>query len=592
MRSDLYQELFIPRTEYSVFPIVLPPLSKKEHEQAVINRLRGLYPGNLDDKYIVILPNGKRGNYLALVFFDSLRDDPLSISTLAAGKLCKKGRQNCIIVWGGWVEYIVLDEGKIISSMVALAEERLSEQLTSQAADWFSLNENLPIEANEEKNSTVKVFCTATDFPAEEAMVTESFIFHYIVLEKAILTIPRSSWSCFPERLPQVKRRRLMFAIAACVLAVIFALCLRNWYGHQEAARAARRDTERLIALEAAERKGKEEKLAALTMAWEEQLAEQRVGVYSVIETLASCLSPAVRLSSATLKEDGSFRLDGVSINAIAALDDLQSHPEINETVIGTIVWDGGHERFTVDGTVTRRPLFPEDSLNLEEKISWYEATLALYVKNEPMPETAAAAAHLIQSLLMRNYLKTTRFRYLDANNGWIIESAVSGTGMQMVQAIKEADDALSMRVISLETRNRQDGLDAVITFFVRGPGLKNSSRDYEVHPSLTRIAAFYGVLPGRFSAVSVQTQQQTETGLPVAPPTVSTMPSLLEYVGYIGIFDGRRFIYVKDTRSGELYRLVEGEGSYSYRINSTGLITATLGGSSSPVEVRRNDGF
>lgn len=592
MRADLEPQLFVSRPEYSVFPIELPPLSKKDREQAVVNRLRSLYPGNLDDKYIVVQPNGKRSCYLALVFSDSWQDDPLSISTLAAAKLCKKGKQYCVIAWDGWVEYLILDEGKIISSMVTLKEEQLSEQLVTQAADWFGLSKNLQIETVEQENSIIKVFCTVTDLPVEKTVITEDFTFYYFVLEKALLRISRSSWSCFPKRLPQVKRRWWMFVLAVCVTAVVLAFFLSNWYRQRENEKAARREADRLIALEMAERKVKEENLAALILALEEQLEEQYVGVYTAIKILASCLSPAIRLSSATIKEDGSFRLDGVSLNAIAALEDLQSHPDIRNAVIGTIVWDERYERFTVDGTVSRHPSFPDENLSIDEKINWYEAALAAFVRNEPMPETAAAAAHLIRNLLERNYLNITRFRYLDTNDGWVIESAANGTGTQVVRVIKEADEAFSMRVMSLETHNRQNGLDAVITFFVWGPGEKNNNRNFEAHPSLAKIAALYGVLPDRFSSASVQTRQITEFGLPVAPSPISILPSLLEYVGFIGVLDGRRFIYVKDTRSGELYRLVEGEGSYSYRINSTGIITAILDGSSSPVEIRRNDGF
>jgi hypothetical protein len=574
----------------------LPPLSQKEREQAVLNRLRGWYPGKLDDKYIVILPNGKRNAYLALVFEDSLRDDPLSISTLAAVKLCKKGRQNCVIVWDGWVEYLILEEGRVLSSMVTSAEEQLSEQLAVHAVEWFSSNGTSradtaePVEKKQE--SLIKVFCAAADCPAEAAVVAGDFIFYYVALEKTFLPFSRSSWSCFPERLPEVRRRRRLFAIVAGVAAVILMIVVRDWYGQREAENAARRETARRNAMEMAEQKAREDRLAALKEAWEEQLKEQYVGVYATIETLASCLSPAIRLSSATVKEDGSFRLEGSTADAIAALEDLQTHPETRNATIGTIIWDGRLERFTVNGTVERLPLLPEEYLAADEKITWYETVLANSVKNGAMPETAATAAQQIRDLLERHHLNITRFRYLDAQGGWAIECAVSGTGIQVVQALKEADTTGSMRITALETRNRQNGLDAVITFFTRGPGERYQFRNYEAHPSIARIASLYGTLPGHSSATPVPVQQITETGLPAIPPQITSLSGSLEYVGFIGTADGKRFIYVKDTKSGELYRLTEGEGSYSYRINSAGFISATLAGSLSPVEVRRNDGF
>ena len=609
MKSNLDINLFIPRPEYQVFPVELPPLSRKEREKAAINKLRGIYPGTLDDKYIVIHPNASRNAYLLMVFNDTLQDNPLSISTLAAAKLCKKSNKNCIIAWDGWLEYLVLEEGRVVSSMVHIIETNLADQLTEQAIQWFGFTQNQEDESAVDESAAVaiessviiEVFCSKSDIPSKTPVINGEFVFYFTDIEKALLPYSRSAWSCFPKRLPQVKRRRRLFAFAACLALIVIAIFLQDWYKSREAEIAARREADRRSALEAAEKRAMEERLSLLQLAWEEQLAEHHIGIYTSLEVLASSLSPAIRISSASIKEDGSFSLEAISTDAIAALLSLQGHPEIYNAVIGTIVWDGGLEQFTVSGTVVQAPLMPAENLSDLEKIAWYEAVLANFVQHTTMPDTAAAAAAEVRGLLERHRLYISRFRYLDTtiDNGWIIECSISGSGIQMVELLQEAALIEYIQITALDTRNRQNNIDAVITFFVRGPGSERFRRDYETHPSTARIAALYGSLPGRFLAASpVEIPEPVTSGVPssvLTPISASTPPvgsGLLEYVGFIGITDGRRYIYVKDTRSGELYRLVEGDGNYSYRVSSTGAIIAMLGGYSNPVEVRRNDGF
>ena len=583
--------LFIPRPEYHVIQLELPLLSKKEREKAGLNKLGGKFPGRLDDKYIVFHPNNKRGNYLALVFNNVLRGDPLSISTLAASKLCKKGLRYCVIACDNWIEYLTLDDGIVESSMVCLSDGQLSDQLAAQAAQWFGLAEK-----SQTEKPVIEVFCASSQCPAKGITETAAAAIRFSILEKALASYPRSKWSCFPGRLPQIKRRNRLLVVLFCIAVGIMAYFIYDFYKQKEAELSIRRQAEQELVLKNAEQKSREQRLALLKTAWDEQLAEQRVGVYKTMETLASCLSPAIRLFSTTIKESGDFRLEGNSANVIAALEALQSHPNVQNAVIGTIVWERGIERFTVNGKVEQQPALPEEYLTDEEKITWYETSITNSIKNITMPETSAVASGNIKNLLERHKLSITRFRYLNShdNRGWEIECAVSGSGIRIIEALKEADMTDSLRVTSLETRNRQDGIDAVITFFVYGPGEEQRRRTYEDHPSLAKIAALYG-LPPVAAVQPAKIQPQPVITTPRQQPSIPVTASFsgsLEYIGLIETDGKRNNIFVKETNSGELYRLTEGSGNYSYNINGDGKIIAYLIESLGPIEVRRNDGF
>lgn len=579
MNTKSIKNIFLSRPSYQVFPLELPPLSKKERDKVVKNKLRGLYPGNLENKLIVTRPNRKRGSYLSFIFNDDLKDDPLSVSTLAALKFCKKGKRYCVIAWENWIEYLVLEDGRVLSSSVTFMEHQLKEQVATNAEKWFGIAEDKIL---------IEVFCEPNKCPSNSFIETGTFDIKFIPIEKDTLMYSIPACSCFPGRLPQVKLRRRILSVVCIVLTVIALINIRSWYIQREAEREAQREANRLMQLELAEQRAREELLNNLREAWENKIAEQQIGVYSTMEVLASCLSPAIRLLSASVKEDGSFRLEGTATDAIAALKDLQEHPRINNADIGTIVLDGRADRFTVNGTVEQQLLLPKEDLSDMEKIAWYEAVLVTDTKYENLPETAAEAAQQIRDLLRKHRLSITRYRYLEAQKGWAIECVLSGTAIQLIQVLKEVDDMgqnASMRTTALETRNRNITVDITITFFVRGPGEANHDRDYEENPSVLKIARLYGAPPARAPAAAGER-------LPATANTPVVYSSWMEYVGLINGSDGKRYIYIKDNRSGDIFRLSEGTGDYSFSYNNTGDITARLGGYSGIIEVRRNDGF
>jgi hypothetical protein len=574
----------IPRPDYAVFPLELPHFSRKDREQAVINKLRGFYPGSLEDRCIVVQPNGKRGSYLVFVFDNVLKvkEDPLSLSTLAARKFVKKGLQYCAIATPSWIEYLVIEDGRVVSTMVAGREEGEVAGIVSTAAvEVFGFAEG-----------SVTVYCADADGPLSSEVVSNGVTMRFMSLNKELAVIARSAYSCFPDRLVEVKRRRMgVRAFVFCVVIVGGAVVYR-WYGGRASDGIRRIEEARLAAVEATVRKAEEEKLTALGKVWKDRVADLHVTVYETLETLASCLSPAIRVYSADFKEGG-FQLEAGSNDAIAVLQRLEEHPRIANTAIRAIIWNDGMQRFTVTGTVERLMVSGKSHGSVAEQIAWYESELTMMEKrNKGMVESAAIAAESVWNLLWKYRCNVNRFRYLESEGGWTIESTITTSSIQLVRVLKDAAMPENpLRVLSLQTRNRTRDIEAVITFFVQGPGGVLPRGDYEEHPNETRIASlYYG-----YDAQNVTSSDSTPLavlGVPLEPRVKTNNPArslTLEYIGFIGTTDGKQHVYVKDTRSGDMYRLTEGADNYSYRLNGTELV-ATIDGL--VYDVKRTDGF
>jgi hypothetical protein len=574
--------MLLPRPEYSVFPLELPAFSRKEREQAVANRLRGEYPGTLDEQTVVVLPNGK-GRYLAVVMAPPGDADPVSLSTLALRRLRRKGRRYCVVAVPGWIEYVRLENGSVVSSAVSGWDgEPLETALAGQAGERFAHRE-------EDGPQVVEVFCEPPY--RREELSAGPLSFRFISLETALGKVSRASYSCFPGRLAAVRRRRLAAAALSFSAAVVLAFVVRGWYAERQAARQAERERSRLAAEEAARYEAGRQGLAELEAAWREQAEGEPVTVYETLEILASCLSPSVRVVQATVKEGG-FQLEGTCADALAALKQLVEHERVACT-IQTVIRDAGGERFTAAGTVSRTLPAGIDAYPPEKRRSFYEAELARFRERQALrAEHAAAAGETVLGLFERNRCTVQRIRYLEAEGGWILEASVNASGMQLVRVIGEAAGRYPFRVTAVQTRNLGGSIEAVVTFFVRGPGGVRREGEYEEHPSAGRIAALYGT--AGTGPVPVQPALPAAVPAPAAPepPPVPRNPRAadLEYVGFIGTGDGARHVYVKDLRSGDLLRLTEGAENYGYVLSGTGTVTARIDGAL--VEVRRSDGF
>jgi hypothetical protein len=581
----------VPRAAYAVFRLEVPGFSRKEREQGILNRLRGEYPSAPEEQPVVVLPNGRR-SVLAVVFKEADAEDPRCLSTLAARRICRyvlpgsggervsrrKGVRYCVCAVRGWIEYLVCDGGAVVSSAVAGWDgEGLDAVLAASAGDYFGAPEEL---------RTVEVLC---EVPRED-LRAGFFWFRFWSLETALRKISRGSYACFPGRLPGVRRRRYLLGALSCCAAVGVAAMCRDWYGERQAAWRAGRERERQEAAAAAQRETERQQLAELARTWEETAGREPVTVYETLELVAACFDSGVRIGQATIGE-GSFQIEGTAPDALRVLKRLAGHGR-TECRIHTIVREGTGERFTVTGEL-RAGRSGRTGLSSEAaERAFYEAGIAGYrAKQAVAARDAAAAGEAVVRLLEGAQCRVIRVRYLEAAGGWTLEATVRTGGEQLVRlAEAAAAERQPFRLTSLQTRVRDHDIEAVATFFVRGPGGAGQEGDYEAHPPAGRIAALYEPFrPARADPPQAVAAEPEPPGAAGVRSGVSRPPDL-EYVGFIGTGEGARCVYVKDTRSGDLLRLTEGADHYGYRRSGAGAWFATIDGT--VYEVRRSDGF
>jgi hypothetical protein len=290
-------------------------------------------------------------------------------------------------------------------------------------------------------------------------------------------------------------------------------------------------------------------------------LDEQRTAtIYESLAILASCLTPDIRVASATLRE-GTFQLDAYSGDALGALRALERHPRIRECVMQTIVWENGQEHFTIKGHITTRARVPEQSTDTAVLIAFYEDVLTSYqreMKNQPV-ENAAAAGEVVRRLLEENGCFINRFRYLDAPGGWTIDCSFETSSYSLVRMVQKANDpSFPLSLQSLQTRSRYpgNGIEANGSFFAPVAALEKETETEQ--PGIAQIASLYANDRASPAPQPVSFSGGMMSATRLEPePVLSSVPGPSEYVGFVEL-NGTRYTYVKDKNTGEVRRAHE----------------------------------
>jgi hypothetical protein len=507
----------IPRSSFSVYTINLKGRYGRDREEAVQKLLKSSYPLSLKDTHIIIRRNGKGGNYLVFVFKKQEKKDPLTNSVLLAPRLAAKtkGKQYLVLETGGLREYITLENGAFLSSVLRDCEA----SITSQTADVLGPD------------------CRAAVYSGR-------------ALEEKIRGIPRESCSCRPGAINSVKRRRVLLAAAAAAVSIFCGVSLQRYHAavmaEQEAEAAEARLSRERQLLEKAER----EKLASLEDAYRELREARGAGIYESIAVIASCLPYGTRIESAHIDTKG-FRMEALSSGSLAILRNLENHSRIASCELSNILWNNGRERGQFSGTVTIPTSEAPQDFSLSKRIAWYESHLASF--NGKELSGASGAGEEVLELLQNYGAQVKRIRYR-GEGGVSLECTFESSPYALIRILYKTNEAdFPLNAVSLDTRTQSNRVESTLVFEARlRPAGKTGG---ETEPDTAQIAAFYRgggepqTAPPRAAAFSgfVQTAPQETVPEPPRGPG--------NYLGYIELAGGTRTSYVKDSGTGEVRR-------------------------------------
>jgi hypothetical protein len=549
----------LPRSSYSLFILNLPRLSGKERIKTVRNYLYTLYPGDLDTSRITIRKNGRRSaSYLVFIYSPEIDTGIIPVPTLVTLAICRTEQERVIYAGDTWLEYVLCAAGGIEKSVV---KRRDATALLADMAESFG-----------DGTGPLTVICRNDDRTFFEPIV--AFPYTFVSLENTLRRLSPERISLHVERSLTWRRRRVVRFVGVCALCAAVGFTYYWQYTARQAVVSRRvMEMEEAARVAAAETAAKN-RLAVLETQYAAIKAEIRATPFEVLELIAASLDISTRIESVTIR-DGFFQFEGISRDALAVLRTFETNRRIRNPAIQQVVPNGSDNRFTMSGTVLPRLPDVDTHASVTEQMAFLESAIVRYTA-QAAAGSASALGVRIRDLLWKWNCRIQSYQYLSATAGWEIEFSVRAPSTQFIHFLDEASRSLpdyAFTLLQLRNQYPQNDLDALIRIKTTGrenealfvPG-DNAGEPADIHPELVEIAGYFYRAP-RIRTVPVIVQE-----LSVETPPVSEPPPAdwLSYLGLIADAEGQQYIYIKDTRSGQMIRLAEGESDYRFTSNGT----------------------
>jgi hypothetical protein len=534
--------------------MTLPKLSKKERINAINNRLGTLYPGTINDKILVCLKNGAANkSTLVFLFNNSLKNNPLMLSTLVVCRMFTTGKHYVIFSGSTWLEYLILEDGELLfSSVVNRGGTQLSEIIYTSALDTFG-----------ENCLKIDVLCKANEITDSEN-ISEVTI-EYFAFEDFFTSISRSKISCYPGLLNEIKTRNFVFSIFLFILlGVAGTFTFRFLEERNEIQKELKQEQLRKEVLEKNEKQGLE-MLAALENEYAVLLSERSEPIYGVFEVLSSSLNPDIRVISVGIA-DNNFNMEAVSSNPLFGVKKLLAHPQVREMEIQTLTVENNYDRISLKGIIIPKPPESEHFETMKSKIEWYEKQISSYKnhRTEKKVENIAAAGEMARKIFNETGCTLKNIRYTDVDAGYNIECSIESSSLSLINVCKLADKPdFPLELKSIQTRNRypENRIDTTLVFYAAltdDSSIKKIDNGY-LNQDPSQIASIYY---RRFENINTQ-DDPVITEAPEQLPMIARISPAedqkwFELVGTVEKSSGERFVYIKDTRTGEIKRSLD----------------------------------
>jgi hypothetical protein len=577
----------VPRGSYSLLIVEIPRLRGRELEEAIRHHLSGIYPGNIEKSRVAIRKNGRnKWSYLVFVFAEEPAG-PLPVSTLLVQRHFAGKNARAVYAESEWVEFIQIERGAVLRSAV---KNRALVSLPDGAAAFFGSQDRNPAEP-------ITVFCREADRPLFQSPEHRAS-FALRSLEKTAGKADIPGISLFRHLSPGLKRRRIFLTFLSLV-PLLGGVCFLNQYraSVQEKTARARREQELRDRVLEAERR-EQRQLAELRSAYEAAAADKRADPYETAGLIALCLepdpirrAPKARIISATIKE-GFFQFEAYAPDALEVLRAFENNRRIRAPSLGQIHPSDGGERFTLSGTALPEVERVDPALPADVQRAALERLAAeIQAPGGKTGLTPAAFGGEVRSLLAKWACGTGSYQYL--NSGKEMEFSVRAPSGGFFGFLRDASDSgwnfTLVRINNLAPRNLVDVIFRIkIPVAETADAAGDAAGDGAAYVTAAAHGQHEAPLPvaviSRPYTPAYAPAVESPTASPVPEPSVSPPVSpaeipRLEYLGTISDRNERQFIYVKNTKTGELISLEMNGGATGYRILESGAVEARING-------------
>jgi len=569
---------FYDRKLYFLFNFDIPNLRGIELKREIMAKLANVYPGNIDDHIIQIRKNYvKKGEYLVFVLDKNTGNkmlplSPLFIQSVFAGKTAK-----ILYIDNSWIEYISLENGTLKFSTV-------------KPRDSLKLNEDIKELCGTE--SVLTLCCNSDDKVLLSSHFTDRNIqFIDSAVEKR--KISPYKISLFTKKSPIIKLRKAIAYISIMIILAVLSLLL---YGQrkdeferinqQKIEQEKLQEVKRLEQLEL-------KRLDELKKQYQEIISSKIATPFDIASVIADCSQSETRIQTATFG-GGYFQIEGFTHDSLVLLSMFENNRYVSNARLHQVHPVDNREAFTISGTVNIGTTIPDNSLlSLSEQIDKMEKILAeeLSYASSEMQLSPSEVGDAIKKLFLNSGCTVNSYQFMNEQNITEVEYILRGPGYSFFSALYEINtkhrmwEVRSVQIRNLYPFNTLDIIVRIRTEYYQPKNYKISdtyNEELNIYP-ISKISRNYYIEPQQHFIAELDIEQDPVPEILEPEPqqeesiNVENVP-WLEYVGTINEDSNNKYIYLKNTRTGEIIKLDQAnEGNFRYIMSQTNELIAYI---------------
>jgi len=559
---------FYDRTSYWLFIIEIPHIRGKELMSAVKIKLSSLYPGNISECNIQIRKNGvKKDSYLVFVLEENTGKTMLPLSPLFVQYVYAKKTANVLYVDKQWLDYVRIEDGAVLSSTVKVRNESL---LPKDIKDLYGAETDLLIYCDEADKSLF-------------ASLQENNNIQFFDSLAELKKVDAHKISLFSGKSPVKKRQRICSAAVILFLIVTGSWLLYQHRQNENELNAQLRLEQEQQKKAAAEQQRATQRLSELRLKYQEITASKTAAPFDIAVIIAECSDQQTRIQSATFNGNF-FQIEGITGNSLNLLSKFENHRLMSNVRLHQVHPNGSRDTFTLSGTAQTETVPVDETLPESEQIAILESLIAAET-NYGSTETnlsPSAFGESVKALFSKWGCTTNSYQFMNDTKETEIEYSLRGPGSGFFNALYEIKtkhrlwDIRLTQIKNLYPRNMLDIVVRIKTEYHNTKTENANAAPVEIvnpYPVASISRNYFAPAAPRMPSESAIREQP-----PIAVPARAERVLWLEYVGSVNDNYDSRFIYVKNTRTGEILKLGNfSEGNMRYASGPEGSIIAYI---------------
>lgn len=349
---------FLSPSYYSVFILTLPKVNKKELKQIVLYKLKGIYPGNINNVNLHILKNGSKKNSYIILLVDKKYNDDENLSFILLMNNIKKIKTNKLTFIGNdYIESIFIKNKSIEKYNVEFIESINVEKANILFDD-----------SNDKEISTNKNLSTIRDFYKSN------------------------------------RNKKIFFGILILIVFVFFNIILFHSYKDNankliEQRKEIQKKTEKQKIL-----KDKEIKLDKLKNDFFILTKNKNEKIIKIIDCIVNNLTSETKILNLEINNNNFF-FTASSFDSLKILNNFEVNKNIKKAILHQVTIEKNFETYSISGEMIKNFETPNDTSNIDEQILWYKnKILEIESKNNVIKD--------ISNSSLIDYLRNTILNY------------------------------------------------------------------------------------------------------------------------------------------------------------------------------------